>query len=74
MIKTDVAVKAVEALHDGEGWTYPESDYGKAEIWLKNGTYFLFGIPEYGGQPHYVTKTNYKNNIDDLIRMIELWT
>jgi len=36
-------------LKDGECYTVPESDYGKAEIWFKHGYYFLFGIPVYGG-------------------------
>jgi len=74
MIKTDEAIIAVADLKDGETWTYPESDYGKAEVWFKHGTYFLFGIPTYGGQPSYVSRTNYKENIVDLIHRIESWT
>ena len=41
-------------LKDGQCWTWPESDYGLAEIWLKNSTYFLFDIPLYGGEPIFI--------------------
>jgi len=59
-------------LKDGECYVVPESDYGLAEIWLKNGTYFLFSIPMFGGDPQF-EKSFGKNNIDDLIKEYESW-
>ena len=60
-------------LKDGESWIWPESDYGKAEIWYKNKTYFLFEIPMYGGEPSLVD--NYTvSTLDYLIKTVELWT
>lgn len=63
----------IEKLKDGECYTVPESDYGKAEIWLKNETYFLFEIPMYGGNPHFGGYFN-KHRIDDLIATYQSWT
>ena len=60
-------------LKDGESWIWPESDYGKAEIWYKYGTYFLFEIPLYGGQPMYSCLFP-ENNIDGLILKVNSWT
>ena len=60
-------------LKDGESWTWPESDYGKAEIWYKNKTYFLFEIPQYGGQPMY-SRSFCESNIDGLTLEVESWT
>ena len=60
-------------LKDGESWIWPESDYGKAEIWYKNETYSLFEIPLYGGQPVY-SRSFYENNIDELILKVNSWT
>ncbi|MEK9207489.1 MAG: hypothetical protein AAB922_03340 [Patescibacteria group bacterium] len=63
----------IEKLKDGECYIVPESDYGKAEIWLKNEMYFLFEIPTFGGQPRYVD--NYiRRHIDIMIKKIESWT
>lgn len=74
MITRDEAISEVMKLKDGESWTYPESYYGKAEIWLKNGTYFLFEIPTYGGEPSFNNYVNYAYKIDGLISIIEGWT
>lgn len=60
-------------LKDGQSYTVPESDYGKAEIWLKNGVYFLFSIPMFGGEPNF-EKEFYSGNIDGLIDTINSWT
>lgn len=61
------------ALKDGECYIWPESDYGKAEIWLKNDCYFLFEIPMYGGEPMY-DGVFVNANIDKLIATVESWT
>ena len=60
-------------LKDGECYTIPESDYGKAEIWLKNEVYFLFEIPMFGGLPSYSGAFS-KRKIDELIQMVGSWT
>lgn len=60
-------------LKDGESYIVPESDYGKAEIWLKNGIYFLFDIPMYGGTPMYHDSYN-KHGIDRMIDQYNSWT
>jgi hypothetical protein len=60
-------------LKDGECYIVPKSDYGKAEIWFKNGTYFLFEIPQYGGQPKFV-EAYPPHRIDEMISKYESWT
>lgn len=60
-------------LKDGECWIWPESDYGKAEIWYKNNTYFLFEIPTFGGQPSFVDSFTIAT-IMNLIKTVESWT
>lgn len=65
--------KEILKLRDGESWTWPESDYGKAEIWFKNGTYFLFEIPSFGGEPRFFA--GYKRStLVTLINIVESWT
>ena len=63
----------IRKLKDGEVWEWPESDYGKAEIWLKNETYFLFAIPMYGGQPCFEQSYN-KGRIGEMVATVESWT
>lgn len=60
------------SLREGECYIVPESDYGKAEIWLKNETYFLFSISEFGGRPTFEEEFGL-NWIDDLIKTYESW-
>lgn len=60
-------------LKDGESYIVPESDYGKAEVWLKNEMYFLFEIPTYGGQARYVDNY-FIRHIDIMIEKINSWT
>ncbi len=60
-------------LYEGESYIVPESDYGKAEVFLKHGMYFLFSIPMYGGLPVFV-KAYTGDSIEDLIREYESWT
>lgn len=60
-------------LKDGESYIVPESDYGHAEIWLKNEIYFLFSIPLFGGTPTFERVFN-KLGIDELIKTYEAWT
>lgn len=60
-------------LNDGESWIWPESDYGKAEIWFKNDTYFLFEIPQFGGNPQFHSYFNI-DKVDYLISIVNSWT
>ena len=68
------ARREIEKLKDGQSWIWPESDYGRAEIWLKNGVYFLFSIPMYGGSPAYEGSYSGKGHIGRLIAAVESWT
>ncbi len=44
-----------------------------AEIWLKNGVYFLFSWPQGGGD--YCFEESYRlNSIEEMIKEIESWT
>lgn len=65
--------EAILNLKDGERYIVPESDYGRAEIWLKHGTYFLFEIPVYGGEPSF-SNSYPKSQIDTMIKYYESWT
>lgn len=59
-------------LKDGESYTVPESDYGKAEIWKKNSMYFLFEIPTFGGEPRF--SGNYHlGKEDEIVNTINSW-
>ena len=65
--------KEIEKLKNGECWVWPESDYGKAEIWKINDTYFAFSIPMYGGQPQFEDAFTPKM-VEGMIKLIENWT
>ena len=67
------AEQEILKLKNNELWTWPESDYGKAEIWLMYDMYFLFEIPNFGGEPCYVS-AYIKDTIPDLIATVEKWT
>lgn len=67
------AKQEILKLKNNESWTWPESDYGKAEIWLMHGMYFLFEIPSFGGEPRYVD-TYIATTLPDLIATVEKWT
>ncbi len=72
MTSTEILIE-IEKLKDGERFIVSESDYGKAEIWLKNSTYFLFSIPIYGGEPQF--ESYFKGNrLMELIEEIDSWT
>lgn len=57
----------IEALKDGESFIWPESDYGKAEIWRKNETFLVFSIPMFGGIPAFEKALK---RVDDVIEMV----
>lgn len=65
--------EAILNLKDGESYAVPESDYGKAEIWLKYDRYFLFEIPMYGGRAIF-SGTFACSAVDELIKTYESWT
>ncbi len=60
-------------LKDGECWVWPESDYGKAEVWKINNVYILFEIPMYGGEPRFNNKYRLEY-INEMIKEIKSWT
>lgn len=61
----------IEAMKDGEEFIWPMSDYGKAEIWRKNGMFFIFSIPMYGGVPCFEIALR---SVDSVIKTVESWT
>lgn len=74
--------QAIIALHDGavapreqSVFFWPESDYGKAEIWLIHDTYLVLSIPMYGGQPGF-EKAFMKSaaHVEAIINMVTSWT
>ena len=60
-------------LKSGEVYLWPESDYGKAEIWRVHNIFLLFEIPNYGGEPVYEA-TYHEGYIDGLVAMVNAWT
>ena len=63
----------IAGLKHGEKWIWPESDYGKAEIWRLHDTYVLFAIPNFGGEPK-ACKADSLRGIDNLVDMVLSWT
>lgn len=43
----------IEKLQNGQSYIIPESDYGKAEVWMINDYWLVFSIPNYGGDPQF---------------------
>ncbi len=60
-------------LKNGECYTVPESDYGRAEVWKINNVYVLFSIPLYGGEPAY-EQVYGLHRIDEMISSINSWS
>ena len=67
------AKEEILKLKNGQCWIWPESDYGRAEIWLINDVYFLFEIPSFGGKPMY-NDYFFKESLDALIVIVNSWT
>ena len=59
-----------EILNLKDGERYENAD---AEIWLKNKTYFLFEIPQFGGNPSYDSSYGH-HRIDEMISKFRSWT
>ena len=60
-------------LKDGETYFISMGEEAGGEIWLKNDVYFLFEIPQYGGEPRYIDHYR-KFHIDNLIDIVLSWT
>ena len=60
-------------LKDGETYFINTGEESGGEIWLKNDVYFLFEVPQYGGEPRYSSHYS-KFRIDDLINVVLGWT
>ena len=84
MKQRELDVKALTELKNGQNYIVPESDYGKAEIWLINDAFFVFEIPTFGGQPNFeeVFPFTYKHKfpekkqkaINDVLDMVYSWS
>ena len=69
------ATAEILKLKSGESWTWPEGDYGRAEIWRINDVYVLFEIPNYGGEPRFVETFGVNDvGLDRLIKTVQSWT
>ena len=66
-------LEEIKKLKDAESYTVPESDYGLAEVWKKNGWFFLFEIPQYGGEPMYIG-SYCEGREDEIVKTIEEWS
>ena len=60
-------------LKDGESYFVSLGEEAGGEIWLKNGTYFLFEVPQYGGEPRFDVYFG-KYEIDSMIARVLSWT
>ena len=84
MTQKELDIKALHDLKNGECYVIPESDYGKAEIWLINNAFFIFEIPMFGGEPYYVDNysftyehsypVNKQKVVKHIINLIYSWT
>jgi hypothetical protein len=66
-------IKEIESLENGEHFIWSTFEESGAEIWKINNRYFIFEIPQYGGEPHYQFSVNI-NNIGEIIEKVEKWT
>lgn len=73
MTSREEALKEIEKLKHGEEWTWPESDYGRADIWRLNDRYFLFEIPTFGGTQMF-SGSYWPSKIEELVDEILSWT
>jgi hypothetical protein len=68
----------VKNLRHGEHFIIPEGsndDCGKGEVWRINSRFFLFEIPQYGGEPMFAAHFEANEfGADALIKMVESWT
>jgi len=60
-------------LKDGETYFIPLGEEAGGEVWKKNDVYFLFEIPQYGGNPMYSSHYS-KFRIDELLNVVKGWT
>lgn len=65
--------RAISSLKDGQMWTWPKSDYGRAEVWRTGLHYILFEIPEFGGETMF-SQSYPIAAIDRLIADVNTWT
>lgn len=73
MEQKQIDMAEIKKLHHGQSYIVPKSDYGIAEVWMINYVYFLFSIPEFGGQPTF-EKVFKKGAEDEMIQLIYSWS
>lgn len=71
-MKKEEMKQKIKALKHLECWTYPLSDYGRAEVWRMHNNFIVFEIPQFGGTPRFGFGCN-ENCINYLLREIEKW-
>lgn len=60
-------------LKDGETYFISTGEEAGGEIWKKNNWYFLFEIPQYGGEPMFVEYFPF-DEVDKLVETVLSWT
>ena len=73
MEQIDKYIQELTSIKDGESWVWPESDYGRAEIFKVLDMFIVFSIPMYGGEPIY-EKTCRKEDINEMMEMVARWS
>lgn len=69
----DLTLKDLELLSSGNisEINIPESDYGLADIYYKNGKFQCYEIPMYGGEP---SLSLVESNAQIVLNTIQSWT
>lgn len=71
-------IESLLKLNNGEHYVVPQSDYGKAEVWLINNAFFVFEVPMYGGDPNYATNFPFARHkqkaAEQVMSLIDSWT
>jgi len=72
----DEVINGLLNMKDGESFTIPDFPHDMAQIWFKNGTYFLFELQPCIGEEHVpVYDSSYeKHNLYALISIVNDWT
>ena len=68
-----VHIERILFLNDGETYFIDMGEESGGEVWLKNDTYFLFGVSQYGGNPMFV-QAYPRCHVDDLVDNVFSWT
>ncbi len=63
----------IDNIQEEKSWIWDLGEEAGAEIWRINNIYFLFEIPQYGGESRFVNYFHI-SRIDAMIKVVESWT